>query len=269
MAKKKAAAPEPAGESAPMWIVSFADLVTLMMSFFVVLYALKQGGPEQQLERTAAIMAQFGNDPPVDANDDLSMAIKRYRGIPVPTRDKSMGHADSAADGPEGPDPKVTNIRDGRQITSGGSILFDSGSTVVTSDAKIVIAKLAELVRGKTNILMIKGHVSADEIALRPSDPQGWTLSYMRATIVADELTKLGIDRRLLRPVPCGANEPLKAQVYDAETLKQNRRVVIYSTESTLSDYFPSSYVPAATEPATQEQSVTPETQPVETPTRK
>jgi chemotaxis protein MotB len=252
MAKKKAAAPEPAGESAPMWIVSFADLVTLMMSFFVVLYALKQGGPEQQLERTAAIMAQFGNDPPVDANDDLSMAIKRYRGIPVPTRDKAMGHSDSAADGPEGPDPKVTNIRDGKEITSGGSILFDSGSTAITPDAKLVIEKLADLLRGKTNILMIKGHVSADEIALRPSDPQGWTLSYMRATTVADELTKLGIDRRLLRPVPCGANEPLKAQVYDAETLKQNRRAVIYSTESTLSDYFPSSYVPA-TESATSE----------------
>ena len=41
--KKKAAAAEPAGESAPMWIVSFADLVTLMMSFFVVLYAMETG----------------------------------------------------------------------------------------------------------------------------------------------------------------------------------------------------------------------------------
>ena len=42
-----------------MWIVSFADLVTLMMSFFVVLYALKQGGEKQQMDTMAAIKATF------------------------------------------------------------------------------------------------------------------------------------------------------------------------------------------------------------------
>ncbi len=247
MAKKKAAAPEPAGESAPMWIVSFADLVTLLMSFFVVLYALKQGGPEQQMDTAAAIAAQFHGDPSPDADPEFAMRVRQFRGIQIPTRDKSMGHSDTPADGADGADPQVTNIRDGKEITSGGSILFDSGSAAITPSAKIVIAKLADIVRGKTNILMIKGHVSADEIALHPEDPQGWTLSYQRPTAVAAELTALGIDRRLLRPVPCGDNEPLKAQVYDAQTLKLNRRVVIYSTESTLSDYSPTNYVPAAT----------------------
>lgn len=258
MSKKKAAAPEPAGESAPMWIVSFADLVTLMMSFFVVLYALKQGGPEQQLNTAAAIAAQFGAEPPLDATDDYAMAIRHFRGIPVPTREKQMGHADVPADSPEGPDTKVTNIRDGKEITSGGSILFDSGSAALTPGAKGIVRKVADLVRGKTNILMIKGHVSADEIALRPDDLQGWTLSYQRAITVADELARLGIDRRLLRPVPCGANEPLKAQVYDTENLKLNRRAVIYSTESTLSDYFPATYVPAPSEQGMTAQGITP-----------
>ena len=247
MAKKKAAAPEPVGESAPMWIVSFADLVTLMMSFFVVLYALKQGGPDQQLNTAAAIAAQFDALPAPDATDEFSMRVRQFRGIPIPTRDKNMGHADSPADGADGADTKVTNIRDGKEITSGGSILFDGGSAVLTPQAKVVIKKLSGIVGGKANILMLKGHVSADEIVLHPEDSLGWTLSYQRALAVADELSRLGIDRRLLRPVPCGANEPLKSQVYDIETRKQNRRVVLYATESTLSDYFPANYVPAAT----------------------
>jgi len=245
MAKKKAAAPEPAGESAPMWIISYADLVTLLMSFFVVLYALKQGGAAQQLNTAAAIAAQFGAVPAPDAMDEFSLRVNHYRGIPVPTRDKPMGRTDNPADAPDGQDPRVTNIRDGKELASGGLILFDSGSAVITPNAARVVAKVADIVRGKSNILMIKAHVSADEIALRTDDPEGRNLSYLRATVVADELARLGIDRRLLRPVPCGANEPLKAQVYDNETLRQNRRVVIYSTESTLSDYFPANYVPA------------------------
>ena len=76
--QKKAKAPEPAGESAPMWIVSFADLVTLMMSFFVVLYAMKQGGEKQQMDTMAAIKATFdpAYEPPQDANPDAVMEIQ-------------------------------------------------------------------------------------------------------------------------------------------------------------------------------------------------
>ena len=52
MAKRKKAE-EPAGESAPMWIVSFADLVTLLMSFFVILSVKPEG--------TATVQDPFGN----------------------------------------------------------------------------------------------------------------------------------------------------------------------------------------------------------------
>src|SRR5213079_1447729 len=101
-APKKAKAPEPAGESAPMWIVSFADLVTLMMSFFVVLYALKQGGEKQQLETTVAIKRAFGWTPDLLSDSDLDRAGRRYIGIESPPLEDRKGSSSKENKGAEG-----------------------------------------------------------------------------------------------------------------------------------------------------------------------
>jgi chemotaxis protein MotB len=249
--KKKAAAPEPAGESAPMWIVSFADLVTLMMSFFVVLYAMKQGGEKQQLEQAAAIKAVFdpGYAPPIDSASEFDQAIRRYRGQPGPAYPNSGGHALKPTDGAAGLDQTVTAIRPGRQIVTGTRITFEMNSAVLDPAGVEAIIQIAEKIRGLNNILFVKGHVAGDEIALRPDDPEGLTLSYARANRVIEEFMKLGIDRRVLRALPCGAYEPLKTGVYDAEALKVNRRVEIYATENIASDFTPMNTVPATQTP--------------------
>jgi flagellar motor protein MotB len=104
---------------------------------------------------------------------------------------------------------------------------------------------------------MVKGHVSADELSLRPDDPQGLSLSYQRAMAVIHELVKDGIEERTLRPVACGTFEPLRTGVYDAASLRENRRVEVFTTEATASDFAPTPTVspdatPAAGAPTSQ-----------------
>jgi chemotaxis protein MotB len=247
--QKKAKAPEPAGESAPMWIVSFADLVTLMMSFFVVLYAMKQGGTKQQIQVAAALKATFdpAYDPPLDSNSAFDQAYRHYRGRQGPQTDANPGQNAKTAKGTQGTNTDVQTIRAGKDIVTGGKITFDVGDIKLSQDSMDVIQQIADHVKGLNNVLMIKGHVSADELALHPDDPNGFGLSYQRAVLVADALAKMGIDRRVLRPVACGAFEPLKTGVYDAEGLRQNRRVEVFTTDYTASDYFPTQTVPAPT----------------------
>ena len=244
--KKKAAAPEPAGESAPMWIVSFADLVTLLMSFFVVLYAMKQDGKEAQMQTTAAIKATFGYEPPPDSDTELDQMVRAFKGKPGPPYPNAGGKSTKTIQGADGSNPEVESIRAGKDIVTGGKITFAVGETRLDETSVETIHQIADKVKGFNNVLMIKGHVSADEVALRPDDPNGMGLSYRRATEVADELVKLGIDRKVLRPVACGPFEPLKTGVYDAKGLRQNRRVEIFTTDYTASDYFPMRTVQAA-----------------------
>ena len=247
MAKKQKKPEEPAGESAPMWIVSFADLVTLMMSFFVVLYALKQGGPQQQLEQAAAIKAQFGYQPPDDSTDPLDLQVMAFLGRIKPPMQLEKGRSEAPPRGADGNNPEVTTIRPGKDITTGGLITFEPGSVAIDETSHATIRKLADLLRGHNNVLMIKGHVSSDELSLRPDDPDGLSLSNRRAMAVKDALVALGIDHRVLRPVACGPFEPVKVQVYDPLSQRLNRRVEIYNTDSVASDYMPSTLVPAST----------------------
>ena len=257
MAKKQPKPEEPAGESAPMWIVSYADLVTLTMSFFVVLYALKSGGPEQQLETTAAIKAQFGYVPPIDSTDPLDLAVMRFIGRPVPPdMTNLMGRAQDPPNGADGRNPEVETIR-GKEITAGGAVRFALGSAQLDAAGAAKVARLADILRGHNNVLFVKGHVSPDELTLRPDDPYGMKLSEARADAVVEALVKDGIARDVLRPIPCGAYEPLKVQVYDAAALQASRRVEVYSTDKTASDYVPATLVPvpgtqasAASQPA-------------------
>jgi chemotaxis protein MotB len=226
------------------WIVSYADLVTLMMSFFVVLYALKQGGPEQQLETTVAIKERFGWEPDPNSDAPIDVLGRLHRGIPNTPFDNHSGNASKPSDGAEGSNAQVTTIRPGHEIVTGTKLTFDKGQTTLSKDARDYLVQIAAKVRGLNNVLMIKGHVSADELPLLADDPNGMALSFRRATAVADELAKLGIDRRVLRPVACGTFEPLKTGAYDPATLKSNRRAEVFTTDYTASDYFQTPTVP-------------------------
>jgi chemotaxis protein MotB len=245
--KKKAAAPEAAGESAPMWIVSFADLVTLMMSFFVVLYALKQGGEKQQLEVAAAIKAQFDPSYAADSDSAFDQAIRRQRGNPGPPHQNNGGYAPKPTAGAEGLDQTVTAIRPGTQIVTGTKITFDFMGTGLDEASRKAIAEIAKTMEGLNNVVFIKGHVSGDEVKQLPAnDPYGMILSQQRAAAVAEELVKDGVKRNVLRTLACGPYEPVKTGIYDAASLRQNRRVEVYSTDTTASEFAPIPTVPAA-----------------------
>ena len=156
------------------------------MSFFVVLYAMKQGGEKQQMDTMAAIKATFdpAYEPPSDANPEFVQAYKRYKGIPGPPVESLQGASQKISKGTDGANLEVQTIRMGKDNVTGGKILFEPGQTKISAEAADAIRQIADRVRGLNLVLMVKGHVSADELSLRPDDPQGLTLSYQRATAV-------------------------------------------------------------------------------------
>src|SRR5207249_7153200 len=80
-------------EECPEWIFTFADLVMLMMGFFVILWVLKpapgkEGGVKQELpvEVIAAIRGAFGYLPDPQSKDpvDLHMLLEKQGAIKLP-----------------------------------------------------------------------------------------------------------------------------------------------------------------------------------------
>src|SRR5262249_20088960 len=125
----------PECEECPEWIFTFADLVMLMMGFFVILWVLKpsptktapdQHQEEEWLKTVAAIRGSFGYIPDPKSSDPVDRIWFKMRQHPKP--DDGAGHGGQTRikrQGVEGTDPEVTSVRHGRQAIVGGRILFD------------------------------------------------------------------------------------------------------------------------------------------------
>src|ERR1700677_3100757 len=154
-------------EECPEWIFTFADLVMLMMGFFVILWVLKPNPGKKGNSDTddyvvkiaAAIRGGFGYVPNPQSRDpvDMQMIINGLSKIHPPGEGK-RGKSESEPKGAVGTEPEVTNIRPANHATEGGKMLFDKGSADLSDETKLELAQLAEVSGGHRNIMMVKGH---------------------------------------------------------------------------------------------------------------
>jgi chemotaxis protein MotB len=232
-------------EECPEWIFTFADLVMLMMGFFVILWVLKpQPGKKGNSETddyvvkiAAAIRGGFGYVPNPQSRDpvDMQMIINGLSKIHPPGEGK-RGKAESEPKGAVGTEPEVTNIRPANHATEGGKMLFDKASADLTDETKQELAELAEVIRGHRNIIMVKGHTALDDLPDGASEQAKMDLSIRRAQAVANFLASKGVDPRLIRVQGCSTYEPLTERQYTENSQALNRRVEVEATNTILDD---------------------------------
>jgi flagellar motor protein MotB len=232
-------------QECPEWIFTFADLVMLMMGFFVILWVLKpQPGKKGQADSddyvvkiAAAIRAGFGYVPSPQSRDpvDMQMIVNGLSKIHPPGPGK-RGKTDNEPKGAVGTEPEVTNIRPSNHATEGGKMLFDRASADLTDQTKADLDQLAEVIRGHRNIVMVKGHTSLDDLPNGATDLQKMDLSIRRAQAAADYLTHKGVEPDMIRVQGCSTFEPLTQREYTADSQTLNRRVEVEATNTLIDD---------------------------------
>jgi flagellar motor protein MotB len=233
-------------EECPEWIFTFADLVMLMMGFFVILWVLKPPAGKDQaqidpkwLEVVMKIREAFKYVPDPKSKDPVDMYIlmKKIEQLKLPMKNPGQGGETTIRKtGAEGTDPEVTTIRPGLQAIVGGRLLFDSGSAKLTPETTSALAQIADQVRGHYNIVLIKGHASLDDFPDGGTAEKKMDLSIRRAQGVADFLTEHGVEPAILRVQGCSTFEPVVQRVYDPDIQSQNRRVEVEATANLLQD---------------------------------
>lgn len=221
------------------WIVSFADLMCLMMSFFVIMAA---GNPKdvkmdpEFAEVVAAIKQAFHYLPPAASNDpvDLQILLNQLKSQKGRGGDGKKGDAFNDNEGAIGRYDQITTVRTGTQITMGGQISFERDSAELTAEGALRLSQVAQRVKGHTNIFVIKGHTSKDEEQALAGT--GRDLGYERAGAAIARLVSLGLGREYLRVQSCRDYEPLKEAAYSQAEQALNRRVEIVATESLISE---------------------------------
>jgi flagellar motor protein MotB len=224
------------------WVTSLADLMTLLMGFFVILCSMM--APKDltidpaDLEILAAIREAFKYVPPVDSKDPIDIKILLAKLRNAQGKSGQSGKPSEASirtKGMVGRHDMVTTVRTGAQTTIGGAIPFSADSAALSQAADNNIAVIADQIRGHMNVFVVKGHTSRDEECNLQKTKRD--LSYERATAVVDKLVSLGVARQALRIVACRDYEPIREGTYSEVTRADNRRAEVVATEALVSEY--------------------------------
>jgi chemotaxis protein MotB len=230
-------------EGAPEWLVTYGDMMTLLLCFFVILVSLSEIKKEDQYRAVVeAVQKAFGmkgggGAMPTQDNPEMSL-IPRLDEVHLQHK-KEKEHSNADDPGIEGREREVTKVREGQKFAVGGRITFEPGSADLTPLAKRGLKVVANEIKGNNTKIELTGHAARREIAVNSPYHDLWELSFARAKAVMDYLTseEIGIRPERIRLVANAENEPVKQKVYGWAQLQPNRRVEIYVIEALVSDF--------------------------------
>ena len=234
------------------WLVSYADFITLLFAFFVVLYASSQVDNKKVARFSAAIEGAFqelgvftGNAPGPIVRQESAPPASGEMADKLPEVEHLAG-ARTGGTGRGGYGPDVNKLkRDleealGEQIkkheiemrvTPEGLVVslrevgfFDSGDSTLLSDGQSTLTRIAHVLNEKGFQIRVEGHT--DNVPIHTGRfKSNWELSTARATeVVALLVEHHGFDPRLVSAAGYSEYRPIASN--DTEDgRKTNRRV--------------------------------------------
>jgi chemotaxis protein MotB len=190
-----------AGKGGGAWKVAYADFVTAMMAFFLVMWIVAQN------DQMKEAIADHFNDPFANESDENGTAHQRPPRHPAPARTSDKPEHEEA-----GGSQSVLLTTQGGQRTSIGTVVhFADDSAEVDAEGQQRLKELAPLIVGKPQKIEVRGHTSRRPLTAGGPFADHWQLSYQRCLSVMAELEKLGIPPERLRISQAAGYEPLAA----------------------------------------------------------
>lgn len=222
------------GTGVPEWVVTYGDMMSLLLTFFILLVSLSELKQENQDEKYQAILdslrRRFGYNsarglapgPHIPRNSNVTKIDSAGR---ARRTDTMNGGADVRS--LKGPAPRVRAMRQADQLTIGGTVYFDENSSELTESQKRDLQLIALELGGKPQKVEIRGHTSGRP--LTPDSPytDQWDLAYARCHSVMEFLVSVGLKPERLRIGVVAQYEPAQLS-NDPLELRKNARVEVF-----------------------------------------
>lgn len=223
----------------PEWVVTFGDMMSLLLTFFVLLFSMSEVKQDRSQALIQSLRNQFGHDKSTAAMvpgpvAPMNSAIARLASMGRAQRLNTMNGGDKVK-APVGDHHRVRAIRPADETTLGGVIEFAEGAGELTGEAIKTIEATAAILKGKPQKIDVRGHTSARP--LPPDSPycNHWDLAYSRAYLVLQKLIDCGIAENRLRLTTAGDTEPQYISPTD-EQRRKNARVEILMLDELTKD---------------------------------
>ena len=225
------------------WLVSYADFITLLFAFFVVMYSISSINEGKYKIISQALVGVFN-----DAERALKpIPIGEERPKTVTPAKPLVNDSDETAAGIQGTSDPLKSIADdisaafgdlisSNQMTVRGnelwveielnsSLLFASADALPSDQAFTIIDKVAAILKPFENPIHVEGFTDNFPISTAQY-PTNWELSSARASSIVRMLAMQGVNPQRLASVGYGEFQPV-ANNATVEGRARNRRVVL------------------------------------------
>ncbi|AOB33667.1 hypothetical protein AKI39_12240 [Bordetella sp. H567] len=236
--------PETLDREPDNWLMTYLDLITLLLALFVVMLALTRIGPgpgAKPPEVAAGVsLAKLPPGPVEPWAADLPKIPEAWSRLPDPPPPEAT--ATAPTEPLEKPAPPVkmptaeelgladlgksVDVQINRRTVSfriSNELLFTSGQATLSKEGGPLIKKLADVINRSKFPVSVEGHSDNVPILTRQF-ASNWDLSTSRATSVLRELVHDGVDPQRLRAVGYADTQPLQSNDTQAGRAA-NRRV--------------------------------------------
>ncbi|WP_068830750.1 flagellar motor protein MotD [Pseudomonas sp. BMS12] len=229
-------------ENHERWLVSYADFITLLFAFFVVMYSISSINEGKYKVLSESLVGVFSE--PERAIKPIPIGDEKPR---TTEPDRSMiednPNSSTSAEPSDPLEEIASSMRDAfgdliasEQLTVRGnelwveielnsSLLFPSGDAIPNETAFILIEKVARILAPYENPVHVEGFT--DNLPINTAQfPSNWELSAARAASIVRMLALDGVSEGRLAAVGYGEFQPV-ADNATAEGRARNRRVVL------------------------------------------
>jgi chemotaxis protein MotB len=186
-------------EPSERWLITYADMITLLLGVFIILMSTRAPGEEAYTELAAAFSEHFsivrggGSKNPISGKigseviPDRSALIVGTKEPPAPLSTVEQSFKMSFPFEVKEGRMKVQPTRDALIIRFQDTVLFDSGQANLRQEACATLDRVGMLLESIPNKVAIEGHTDAMPINTTQF-PSNWELSLSRATSVVHYL---------------------------------------------------------------------------------
>lgn len=244
-------AEEEKSEGAPAWMATFADMVTLLMCFFVLLFAMSSTQEESFKELIKSLKSALGVQQVPEAGTREGLTMQQ---IPIEPQKKDQEAVDEAGGMVQKEiDEIVSDVRElimfnqlggmvsveanetGATITISDVILFPPGDSTMSKEGLHIMAKIANVLSQFRYNIKIAGHTDNTPINT-PKYPSNWELSADRACEVVRFLVTQGINPAMMSAVGYSEYKPVATNDTPEGKAKNRRVEIVYERQTIVED---------------------------------
>jgi chemotaxis protein MotB len=227
------------------WMVSYADFITLLFAFFVIMYALSSLSVGQYRVLSESIVSAFNRIPGVTPGELIKLSPNPPQSIVKPLHQAAIGATKQEttqqsrekmrfatqsmraylAPLVEKNLARVTEGPNGVSIELNASTLFSAGGAKLDPSAAQLMGSIGQILAPTNFLVTIEGHTDNQPIS-SAQFPSNWELSSSRSAAVARVFVDSGMDSRRLTASGFADQRPADDNA-TPEGRARNRRVVL------------------------------------------